>query len=115
MNWKILDSVEQLDEIRQRSASVPCVLFKHSTTCSISITAKMRFEEAWDFSDSEMEAYYLDLLRFRPISGAIAAQFDVHHESPQVLLIRNGKCVYDASHLDIHVRELHEVLEGKLN
>ena len=109
INWNKITDVAQLDAISERSNTVPCLIFKHSTTCSISAMAKARLDRNWDFDAADIEPYYLDLLSFRPISAAIAARFDVHHESPQVLLIRNGECVYDASHLDISVDELHSI------
>jgi bacillithiol system protein YtxJ len=111
INWHKLTTTAQLDNIAERSNSVPCLILKHSTTCSISAMAKARLEKKWDFDATEIEPYYLDLLSFRPISAAIAERFEVHHESPQVLLIRNGVCVYDASHLDISLEELHDVYE----
>ena len=106
INWHILDNTAQLDAIVELSYTTPCLIFKHSTTCSISAMAKARLEKSWHFEASQMTPYYLDLLRFRPISTEIAARFGVFHESPQVLLIRNGECTYDASHLDISVAEL---------
>ncbi len=109
INWNKITDVAQLDAISERSNTVPCLIFKHSTTCSISAMAKARLDRNWDFDAADIEPYYLDLLSFRPISAAIAARFDVHHESPQVLLIRNGECMYDASHLDISVDELHSI------
>lgn len=106
INWIPVESEQQLNSIAERSNTVPCLIFKHSTTCSISAMAKQRLERQWNFDPQEIEPYYLDLLRFRPVSRAIAEKFQVHHESPQVLLIHNGDCVYDASHLDITVSEL---------
>jgi len=73
--------------------------------------AKARLDRDWDFSPAELEPHYLDLLRYRNLSQAIEERFDVYHESPQVLLIRNGVCIYDASHLDISVRELKACYE----
>lgn len=107
IQWIPLDSESQLDEIVEQSNNTPCLIFKHSTRCNISSMAKTRLEKSWDFSTSEMKPYYLDLIAFRGISNAIAEKFGVYHESPQVLLIRNGECTYDASHLDISVEELH--------
>ncbi len=75
--------------------------------------AKLRLEQKWDFSDTEMVAYYLDLIEYRSVSNAISEAYSVHHESPQVLLIEQGECTYDASHLDISVDELHEVMMAK--
>jgi bacillithiol system protein YtxJ len=112
MKWKQLISVKQLDEIVTRSKETPVLIFKHSTRCSISSMARFRLEDDWDFPVSELEPYYLDLIAHRDISQAIADRFSIHHESPQVLLIRNGECTYDASHLDISVSELHESYEN---
>lgn len=86
------------------------VLFKHSTSCSLSYIAKTRLEEHWCFDESEIVPYYLDLKEYRNISNEVAERFSVHHESPQILLIRKGECLYDASHLDISVAELKETL-----
>jgi bacillithiol system protein YtxJ len=108
MNWLSLTSEEDLKTIKQRSHEQPCLILKHSTTCSISQIAKSRLERDWDFSEAEITPYYLDLLQNRHISREIADIFNVHHESPQVLLIVDGECIYDASHLDISVEEIKE-------
>lgn len=108
INWIPLQRPTQLDEIIERSNSVTCLIFKHSTSCSISAMAKYRLESNWSLDNNKVEPYYLDLLRYRPISNQIAETFSVHHESPQVLLIRNSECFYDESHLDIKVDEIEE-------
>ena len=110
INWQKLDSEAGLAAIIERSKTVKCLIFKHSTRCSISSMAKGRLETKWHFTQDEIEPYYLDLLAHRPISAQIAETFQVHHESPQVLLIENGECIYDASHLDISVDEIKEIL-----
>lgn len=112
MIWKNLTDSVQLDEISKRSFEVPCLLFKHSTRCNISAIAKYRLEDDWNFTPDQVEPYYLDLLQFRSVSNEIAEKFQVYHESPQVLLIADGECVYDASHLDISVAELSEQLDA---
>jgi bacillithiol system protein YtxJ len=101
-----LTSEAQLENIKLNSANTPQVIFKHSTTCSISKMAFSRFERA--DAPEGVDFYYLDLLNYRPISNAIAEVFQVHHESPQVLLIKNGECVYDESHYGIMMDELLE-------
>lgn len=108
MNWKALTTVAQLDDIIETSKSTPVAIFKHSTRCSISSMAKYRLEGDWDFEEAKLIPYYLDLIAHRDVSNAITDKFGVHHESPQILLIRDGECTYDASHLDISVNELHE-------
>jgi bacillithiol system protein YtxJ len=104
MNWIPLTTEKQLTEIREASAEKPVVIFKHSTRCSISAVAKSRLERA--AAPEEISFYYLDLIKFRDISNRIAADFDVPHESPQVLLIRNGECIYDESHSGITMDDL---------
>lgn len=107
IQWIPLCNMGQLEDIVKQSNSVPCLVFKHSTRCNISSMAKSRLEKNWDFSADDIKPYYLDLIAFRDVSNAITEKFGIFHESPQALLIRNGECVYDASHLDISVQELH--------
>lgn len=111
INWSSLTSEEQIQKIIEESKQTPVVIFKHSTSCSISATAKSRLERQWgDNGLKEVKPYYLDLLVFRPISNQVARTFDVEHESPQLLLIRDGKCIYDASHLGIRLDEVKKHL-----
>ncbi|MFT4032849.1 MAG: bacillithiol system redox-active protein YtxJ [Siphonobacter sp.] len=105
MNWQALSELTQLEEIRKESFDQPVLIYKHSVTCSISSTAKARLERQWNDS-TPIKAYYLDLLSYRSISNAIAQEFGVEHESPQVLLIQNGKCVYHESHFAIRFDEI---------
>ncbi len=104
MNWNTLTSPDELDALLAESAQHPIVVFKHSTTCSISATAKSRLERQWDdIVGPAIKPYYLDLLRYRPLSNEVAKRLGVMHESPQLLLIQNGVCTYDASHLGIRL------------
>jgi bacillithiol system protein YtxJ len=111
MTWNQLTSANDIDAIIERSHQVPCLILKHSTRCSISFMALHRLEGKWDFSDAQIEAYFLDLLSYRNLSNEIANRFQVHHESPQILLVKDGECIHDASHLDISVEEIREVLD----
>jgi len=110
IEWKPLTSNEELDVIIQKSYQIPVLILKHSTVCSISAIAKMRLEEAWEFSNNELETYLLDLLSYRTVSNTIAERFSVYHESPQILMIQNGECFHDASHFDITLAEVKEVI-----
>jgi len=112
VQWKSLTSVADIDRLVKRSDEVPCLIFKHSTRCSISSIAQFRLQDDWCFPPEALEPYFLDLIAHRDVSAAIADIFQVHHESPQVLLISGGTCIYDASHLDIQVSELKEVLDA---
>lgn len=103
MNWIPLDSTEQLESIK--AAAGYSVIFKHSTRCSISMMAKKRVDMDLDDLPETVKPYFLDLLSHRNISGQIAELFDVHHESPQLLLIKDGECILDQSHGDIDIEE----------
>ena len=112
MNWNILQSEKQLNKIIERSKEVPCLIFKHSTSCPISSMAKSRLEMAWTLDGKTVEPYYLDLIAYRAISNKIAKDFGIRHESPQVLLIKDGICSFTTSHLDISVDGVKENLEA---
>ena len=106
MNWKNIESETDLAEIKNKSAEKPQVIFKHSTRCSISSMAKSRLERATPALNVDFN--YLDLIKHRDISQKIAEDFSVEHESPQILLIKNGECIYDESHTGISMDEIAE-------
>ena len=111
MNWKKLDSEQQLDQIIEESKTHPVVIFKHSTRCSISSTAKGRFERQFDPAAAPTaDAYLLDLISYRSVSNKIAADLGIRHESPQVLVIKDGKAVHHASHLEITWDEVKKAI-----
>lgn len=106
MNWIQLTTAEQVKDIIQKSAVKPQLIFKHSIRCSTSSLAKGRLEKAP--MPENIDFYYLDLINYRDISNLVADQFSVHHESPQVLLIKNGECIYEESHIGIRMEEIVE-------
>jgi bacillithiol system protein YtxJ len=114
LNWINLSSEEQLQLAINKSKDESIdgiVLFKHSTTCSISAMAKNRLERKWDFDEQKLPVYYLDLLSYRNISNLIISELHIQHQSPQLLLLKNGVCVYHSSHSEISVDELHEAID----
>ena len=110
INWIPLQHVGQLDEMVAFSEQKPALIFKHSTRCSISRFALKQFENEYALED-RVDAYFLDLLEYRDISNEIASRFKVIHQSPQLLLIKNGQSVYDASHSEIDAADLVERLQ----
>ena len=107
MNWKKLTDSTQIEEIKELSNSKPVLIFKHSTRCSVSSTSLDRLLRNWKTEDGEkVIPYFLDLITFRNLSAQIEDTFGVAHESPQVLIIRNGKAVYDNSHFGISYPEI---------
>lgn len=106
MNWIALTEMSQLDGIIASSHTRPQLIYKHSTRCNISSIALKRLEKE-SFPEG-IDFYFLDLLAYRSLSNAVAERFQVHHESPQVILIRQGEVVYDESHLSIQADEILE-------
>lgn len=107
MDWINLEELDQIGEINKTSEQQFVLIYKHSTRCGISSAALKRLEsESFAHTGSSLKHYFLDLLRHRDISMAIADRYGVRHESPQVLLIRNGQCVYHSSHSAISYETL---------
>ncbi len=106
MDWISLTSSAQLTDIIEKSKHKPQLIFKHSTRCSISSMAKNRLERVTP--PENIDFYYLDLISYRELSSKIAEEFDVFHESPQVILIKNGECSYDESHSGINMDDIIE-------
>jgi monothiol bacilliredoxin len=104
MNWIALTDEAQLDQIKEQSIQQPIVIFKHSTRCVTSIMVKSRLDRETPVDNPIF--YYLDLIRYRAISNKIAADFQVHHESPQILIIKNRECIYDDSHIGINMQDI---------
>jgi len=109
IKWDLLTQLNQLDEMVEVSATLPVLVFKHSTRCSISRMALKQFEREFDLQ-GKVVPYFLDLLTYRPISNEIASRFNVVHQSPQLIVIKNGEAVYDASHSEIQVEDLKQFL-----
>ncbi len=113
--WLPLTDATQLQSIAQESHEHPVFIFKHSTTCSISAAAKAKLERQWPDASLPADAtiYYLDLLRYRPISGQIASEFSIEHQSPQLLMLQDGQVRYHASHMGIRLSEAGAAVAAK--
>lgn len=96
--WLVLESVSQLEEIEKRSQAKTQVIFKHSTTCGISRMVMNMFVNSYDLTPEQLDLYYLDLHAHREVSNETGYAFQVMHQSPQLLVIRNGVAVAHASH-----------------
>lgn len=105
LDWNNLEEID-LNEIDQISFEKPVVVFKHSTRCIISKMALKEFEKMHSIPTDKMDLYYLDLLNHRTISNEVANRYAVTHQSPQLLVIRGGKCIYHNSHDGINANHL---------
>ena len=113
MNLLMLKDEKQLAEFHHHSFDIHnkgALLFKHSTRCSLSDVALNRLERAWNIPDKILPVYYLDLLAHRHLSSEIAIKYGIPHESPQILIIKNGKCIYTASHSGIIFKDIQKFI-----
>jgi bacillithiol system protein YtxJ len=104
MEWIQLTSEEQLNRLISLSYQRIQVIFKHSTRCSISSVAWKRVQK--NEKQTDIAFYFLDIIAYRGLSNKIADTFKVHHESPQILVIKNGQCIFDESHLSISIDDI---------
>ncbi len=95
--WIALNSIAQLENIAEKSKSKTQFIFKHSTRCGISRMVMNQFESAYDL-DINADLHYLDLLNYRDVSNEVGYKFQVMHQSPQLLVIKNGVVVAHDSH-----------------
>jgi bacillithiol system protein YtxJ len=107
VNWHDLTKVSDLDALVAESTEKPVLIFKHSTRCSVSRMVLKQFENGFTAEDS-ITPYFLDLLNHRDVSNAIADRFGVYHQSPQLLVIKEGKAIFDASHESIDASDLKQ-------
>lgn len=107
LNWMPLENEEAIKEIINQSNAKPQLIFKHSTRCIISSSALGMFEKAYNLGD-KVNLHFLDLIRYRYVSNAIAKELGVHHESPQVILLNNQEVVYHASHHSIDAKIINQ-------
>ncbi|WP_062060427.1 bacillithiol system redox-active protein YtxJ [Aquimarina longa] len=108
--WQGLTEVSQLDGIAKASKTKIQAIFKHSTRCGISRMVIRNFENSFDLTEDQLDLHYLDLLNYRDVSSEVAAKFQVFHESPQFIIIKNGIAVHHSSHSAITPQVLHEFI-----
>ena len=104
--WKKIESQKDLDAAIEKSSQQKVLIFKHSTKCFISKTVLRSFEKQLQESDKNFGYYFLDLLAYRSISNEIESRFDVVHQSPQLIVLENGKAIYNASHQNIDLDKI---------
>jgi bacillithiol system protein YtxJ len=101
LNWTPLISVDEINTIKEISKRQAILIFKHSTRCGISRVVIKKFESLFNEENKQLKVYYLDLLNFREVSSKLSEVFQVIHQSPQLLVIKNGISVNDESHYEI--------------
>jgi bacillithiol system protein YtxJ len=101
VHWIPITDISLLDTLVETSKTETVLIFKHSTRCGISKMVIRQFEKSFQVSEEKVTVHYLDLLNYRSISDEIAIKFQVFHQSPQLLVLKNGELVADASHYSI--------------
>ncbi len=109
-SWKYFNQVEQINELIATSYKKPVLVFKHSVRCGTSAMIKHQLETNWNFSTDELEVYYLDLINYRSISNKVAEVFGVVHQSPQIIVIKNGEATFNTSHSMISINAIRKAL-----
>ncbi len=104
--WHSIESDEDLEEVKKNSESEKVIIFKHSTRCFISKSVLKNFENEVRNEKPDVRFYFLDILKFRNLSDAIARDYKVVHQSPQILVIKDGAAVYNASHEQINLKTI---------
>lgn len=108
--WNYLEDATELEAIEKESFEKPVAIFKHSITCGISKMAWNQFQKNYTISKDQMSLYYLDLLAYRSISNEIASRFGVVHQSPQLIVIKDGKVIYHSSLENINANDLERFI-----
>jgi bacillithiol system protein YtxJ len=107
--WIPLNTMVQLDAIAEKSNTKTQLVFKHSTRCGISRMVMNQFVSSYSV-DTNADLYYLDLLSYRDVSNEVGYKFQVRHQSPQLLVIKNGVVVAHASHGAINAMDMAQLI-----
>ena len=111
IKWAQLESSKQLEDLIQNSTAKPQLIFKYSSRCDLSYTMLNRLENDWQPNETDnIDTIFLDILSARELSNSVENKFGIRHESPQVLVIKNGECIYDDSHMRINYNRIKECL-----
>ena len=110
LNWNIIESEEDLENIWQQSGKRPQIIYKHSTICSFSSMAKNQLAAKSEEIQEKADINYLGVIESRPLSKKVASDLGVRHESPQAIVVKDGKAVWDASHGEVRGKSILQQL-----
>jgi len=110
-NWNVLTDELEVEKIIEASREQPQLIYKHSPTCGICAMAKDKIEQGFGEISDKTGMYFVNVINARPASNAIEEKLQVRHESPQVLVLRNGECIWHTSHYSIKADTILEALK----
>lgn len=99
--------LEEIITISNKPRLNGVLLFKHSPRCGVSLHALKQLKKDWVNSSEKVDVYLINVLEHRDISNQVSAIFGVRHESPQVLFIKNGACIGNASHWEVSIETVN--------
>jgi bacillithiol system protein YtxJ len=106
-----LRAVGELDAVLGESHRRPVLLFKHSYTCGVSAEAldelRLHIDEA---TSASIQYAMVTVQTHRDVSNAVSQRLGVRHETPQAILVRDGRVVWTASHFRVNAAELQKAL-----
>lgn len=105
--WIYITEDGDIEKLEKRSFEKPVIIFKYSTRCGINRITLRQFEKDLP-SEPDFAFYFMDLVKYRSLSNEIADKFGVRHESPQLIVLKDGKVLHHSSHQDINAKELSE-------
>ncbi len=110
LNWTDIVSIQTIESAVEKSFSQPVIIYKHSTRCGLSSVVKSRLERSWSKEPLPVECYFLSLIQYRKLSDYLSDRFQVIHESPQILIIVGGVCIFHDSHMGVNHSAIKEAI-----
>ncbi|HEX5731319.1 MAG TPA: bacillithiol system redox-active protein YtxJ [Blastocatellia bacterium] len=107
--------IKELEKALADSSRRPVLLFKHSLTCPISLRAYNELISYLEKADPEVSYNLITVQSARPISNEIASRLGVRHETPQAILVRDGRQIWNASHFAITSSSLRQAIQSHKN
>ena len=107
LSMETLTTQEALNDLVERSNSEPVILYKHSVVCPVSARAQEQVVEL----KHDIPTYAVVVQYARDISEQVAETFDIKHETPQVIIVKEGKPVADFSHANITTKAVRDAVE----
>jgi bacillithiol system protein YtxJ len=111
-NLKELHSIEELDGALAESTARPVLFFKHSLSCSISTRAFGELRSYLNNADPRISYKLITVQTARAVSDEAASRLRIEHKSPQAILVRNGRELWNASHYDITAEALDQAIRN---
>lgn len=101
--WQVFNQEKQLEKILEASFNKPQAIFKHSISCGISAGVKEKLANGAEELSNLVDIHYLDLITFRSVSNLVAEKTGVIHQSPQLIILKNGEVSIADSHFVLNV------------